>query len=137
MPQGSGRMSPSEIKAQLKNSDTTMLQMLQFVFNSVLKRKSLLFLNIGLLIVIAGLNFIIPQFTKNIIDHALAQHRINALWLDVGGLLITTIILGLLSFASTYMMQILSQQSIKELRLKTYTKNFEARLRLLSKFKNR
>lgn len=122
MPQASGRMSPSEIKAQLKNSDTTMLQMLQFVFNSVLKRKSLLFLNIGLLIVIAGLNFIIPQFTKNIIDHALTQHRINALWLDVGGLLITTIILGLLSFAPTYMMQILSQQSIKELRLKTYTK---------------
>lgn len=122
MPQNSGRMSPSEVKAQLKNSDTTMLQMLHFVFDSVLKRKSLLFLNIGLLLIIAGLNFIVPQFTKNIIDHALGQHDLSTLWFNVGGLLGTTILLGLLSFTSTYMMQILSQQSIKELRLTTYTK---------------
>lgn len=121
MPQTSGRMSPSEIKAQLKNTDTTMLQMFNFVFNSVLKRKNLLFLNIGLLIIIVGLNFIIPQFTKNIIDHALALHQVNTLWFNILGLLATTIILGLLSFTSSYMMQILSQQSIKELRLKTYS----------------
>lgn len=122
MHNNSGRMSPSEIKAQLKNSDSTIWEMLHFVFSSVLKRKSLLILNIGLLLIIAGLNFIVPQFTRNIIDRALIAHQQNALFTNVIWLLGTTIILGILSFTSSYMMQILSQQSITELRLKTYTK---------------
>lgn len=120
--QSSGRMSPSEIKAQLKNSNSTMFEMVKFVFSSVLTRKKLLFFNVGLLVVIAGLNFIIPQFTRNIIDHALLQHDARALSTNVIWLLITTIILGFLTFGSSYMMQLLSQRAITELRLKTYNK---------------
>ena len=46
-----GRMSPSEMKAYLKESDTTLTEMLKFVSGSVLKRKSLLVLNMVLLLV--------------------------------------------------------------------------------------
>lgn len=42
-----GRMSPAEVKAYLKESDTTLGEMLKFVFGSVLKRKSLLVLNVA------------------------------------------------------------------------------------------
>ncbi|CCJ67036.1 hypothetical protein L965_602 [Leuconostoc pseudomesenteroides PS12] len=34
-----GRMSPTEIKKQLAHSDTTAVEMLRFVFESVLKRQ--------------------------------------------------------------------------------------------------
>lgn len=34
-----GRMSPTEIKKQLAHSDTTAVEMLRFVFGSVLKRQ--------------------------------------------------------------------------------------------------
>lgn len=34
-----GRMSPTEIKKQLAHSDTTTVEMLRFVFGSVLKRQ--------------------------------------------------------------------------------------------------
>lgn len=67
-----GRMSPAEVKAYLKESDTTLGEMLKFVFGSVLKRKSLLVLNVVLLVIIAGLNFVVPQFTQHVIDHAVA-----------------------------------------------------------------
>lgn len=115
-----GRMSPSEIKSHLQASNTTLWDMLSFVFGSVFKRKFLLIINVVLLTMMAFLNFIVPQFTKNIIDHALAQHSVPALTQQVLWLLVTTVLLGVLTFASTYMMQVLSQRSITELRLQTY-----------------
>lgn len=115
-----GRMSPTEIKKQLAHSDTTAVDMLRFVFGSVLKRRGLVILNVFLLTLMAILNFVIPQFTKNIIDHALPSGQQQALYTNVIGLLIVTIFLGVVSFASTYMMQMLSQGAITELRIKTY-----------------
>ncbi len=113
-------MSPSEIKAVLKNSDTTLMEMLRFVFSSVLKRRYLLILNVLLLLMVAGLNFIIPQFTKNIIDQAIGQRSVNELISQVVWLIVTTIALGVVNFVSTYLMQRLSQESITEIRLQTY-----------------
>lgn len=110
-------MSPSEIKAVLKNSDTTLMEMLRFVFSSVLKRRYLLILNVSLLLMVAGLNFIIPQFTKNIIDQAIGQRSVNELISQVVWLIVTTIALGVVNFVSTYLMQRLSQESITEIRL--------------------
>jgi subfamily B ATP-binding cassette protein MsbA len=115
-----GRMSPTEIKKQLAQSDTTAIEMLRFVFGSVLKRRGLVILNVFLLTLMAVLNFVVPQFTKNIIDHALPSGQQQALYTNVIGLLIVTIFLGVVSFASTYMMQMLSQRAITELRIKTY-----------------
>ncbi|WAM37983.1 ABC transporter ATP-binding protein [Leuconostoc pseudomesenteroides] len=115
-----GRMSPTEIKKQLAQSDTTAIEMLRFVFGSVLKRRGLVILNVFLLTLMAVLNFVVPQFTKNIIDHALPNSQQQALYTNVIGLLIVTIFLGVVSFASTYMMQMLSQRAITELRIKTY-----------------
>ena len=89
-----GRMSPAEVKAYLKESDTTLGEMLKFVFGSVLKRKSLLVLNVALLVIIAGLNFVVPQFTQHVIDHAVALKNIHSLAVQVGLLILTTLALG-------------------------------------------
>lgn len=115
-----GRMSPTEIKKKLAQSDTTAIEMLRFVFGSVLKRRGLVILNVFLLTLMAVLNFVVPQFTKNIIDHALPSSQQQVLYTNVIGLLIVTIFLGVVSFASTYMMQMLSQRAITELRIKSY-----------------
>ncbi|MGY3742510.1 ABC transporter ATP-binding protein [Leuconostoc inhae] len=114
------RMSPSEIKEQLSKSDSTIGEMIRFVFGSVLKRRGLVILNVLLLTIMAGLNFMVPQFTKNIIDHALPQHNQYQLYSNIIWLLITTLILGTITFFSTYMMQILSQRAITDLRIETY-----------------
>jgi len=115
-----GRMSPTEVKKYLKKSDTTLLETLKFVFSGVLNRKSLLIINVVLLTAIAGLNFIVPQFTQQIIDHAITRHDLTALRIQVGWLLMTTVMLGVVTFASTYLMQMLSQRAITQLRLQTY-----------------
>ncbi|CUW16789.1 FIG00773328: hypothetical protein [Leuconostoc inhae] len=94
--------------------------MIRFVFGSVLKRRGLVILNVFLLTIMAGLNFMVPQFTKNIIDHVLPQNNQYALYSNIFWLLITTLILGTITFFSTYMMQILSQRAITDLRIKTY-----------------
>lgn len=120
MQRSSRWLSPSEIKAALKNSDTTLTEMLRFVFSSVLKRRYLLIFNVLLLLMVAGLNFIIPQFTKNIIDQAIGQRSVSELVIQVIWLIITTIGLGIVNFISTYLMQRLSQESITEIRLQTY-----------------
>lgn len=117
-----GRMSPAEVKAYLKESDTTLGEMLKFVFGSVLKRKSLLVLNVALLVIIAGLNFVVPQFTQHVIDHAVALKNIHSLEVQVGLLILTTLALGVVTFVSTYLMQMLSQRSITDLRLQTYNR---------------
>lgn len=117
---GPGRMSPSQIKEQLAASDTTTSEMIRFVFGSVLKRRGLVVLNVALLTMMAGLNFVVPQFTKNIIDHALPHSITTELYRNVTLLILTTILLGIITFASTYMMQMLSQRAITELRIKTY-----------------
>ncbi len=96
------------------------MEMLRFVFSSVLKRRYLLILNVSLLLMVAGLNFIIPQFTKNIIDQAIGQRSVNELISQVVWLIVTTIALGVVNFVSTYLMQRLSQESITEIRLQTY-----------------
>lgn len=114
------RLSPSEIKTQLAQSDTTILEMIQFVFGSVLKRRGLVILNVALLTLMAILNFMVPQFTKNVIDHALMTSNKTILYQNIVWLISTTIILGIVSFASTYMMQMLSQRAITDLRIDTY-----------------
>ena len=75
-----------------------------------------------LLLIIAGLNFIVPQFTQRVIDHAVALKSVSALTVQVSLLLVTTLALGVVSFISTYLMQVLSQRSITDLRLQTYNR---------------
>ena len=120
-----GRMSPAEVKAYLKESDTTLGEMLKFVFGSVLKRKSLLVLNVALLVIIAGLNFVVPQFTQHVIDHAVALKNIHSLAVQVRLLLLTTLALGVVSFVLTYLLQMLSPRLISDFWLHTYNRIFK------------
>jgi subfamily B ATP-binding cassette protein MsbA len=113
-------MAPSEERKALKQSDSSTTEMLRFVFGAVLKRKSLLIVNVVLLTVIAGLNFLVPQYTQHIIDQAISSRSVNSVVVQVGLLLGTVALLGLVTFVSTYLMQVLSQRSITELRLQTY-----------------
>ena len=79
-----GRMSPAEVKKYLKKSDTTLLETLSFVFSGLVNRKRLLVLNVMLLTVAAGLNFMVPQFTQRIIDHAIMLRSLPMLKIQVG-----------------------------------------------------
>lgn len=56
------------------------------------------------------------------IDHAVALKSVPALTVQVSLLLVTTLALGVVSFISTYLMQVLSQRSITDLRLQTYNR---------------
>lgn len=106
----------------MKNASTpvTTTQMFKFVFGQVLNKKWLLALNVFALAVISLLEFVIPQYEQFIIDHVIPRHDLNLLTEVVAGLLGTAIILGVLSFVSTYYMGVLSQGAITNLRTDLY-----------------
>ncbi|MYV17359.1 ABC transporter ATP-binding protein [Furfurilactobacillus milii] len=98
----------------------TLSNMFRFVFGQVLNRKWLLILNIVALTVISLLEFVIPQYTQYIIDHVIPKHDIGLLTEVVLGLLATAIVLGVLSYVSTYYMGVMSQGAITNLRTELY-----------------
>lgn len=112
---GNGHVDYKGIKAQ-----STLREMLSYVFGSVLKRKGLLILNIAFLTLIAVLEFFIPQFTSNIINNVVDKGTKSYLVHQIILMLGSVLLMGALNFGSQYLMQILSQTSITELRLKLY-----------------
>ncbi|MDR0899569.1 MAG: ABC transporter ATP-binding protein/permease [Lactobacillaceae bacterium] len=98
----------------------TVAQMLNYLFSSVFKRKGLVIGNVLLLTVIAGLDFIVPQFTSNIVNHIVDQKSSNYLVGQIGLMLVVVLLSGILSFLSTYLMQKLSLTSIADLRIRLY-----------------
>lgn len=98
----------------------TTKDMLQFVFNKVLKQKWILIINILALTLITALQFVMPQFEKIIIDKIIPMKDLHWLALVIGGLLVTAVILGLLNYFSSYYMGVMSQSAITELRNDLY-----------------
>nr|WP_228407530.1 ABC transporter ATP-binding protein [Lactococcus insecticola] len=117
-----GRPSPEALKRELKTLSVTPNEMIRFIAAPVLKRRGLLVFNLAILIFLAFLNFMVPQFTKTIIDTAIADKNLTELWQQVILMLATTALIGVVGFASAYMMQKLSQEAITEVRLDTYNK---------------
>lgn len=80
----------------------------------------LLMLGAVTVIAISILEFMIPQLTKEIIDQIIPEKRYNAL-LETGGLiLLAALLLGIFNFSSSYVMTIVSQKAILQLRNKLH-----------------
>ncbi|AIQ19090.1 ABC transporter [Paenibacillus sp. FSL H7-0357] len=80
----------------------------------------LLMLGAVTVIAISILEFMIPQLTKEIIDQIIPGKRYYAL-LETGGLiLLTALLLGIFNFSSSYVMTIVSQKAILQLRNKLH-----------------
>ncbi|WP_379144400.1 ABC transporter ATP-binding protein [Paenibacillus sp. sgz500992] len=80
----------------------------------------LLMLGAVTVIAISILEFMIPQLTKEIIDQIIPEKRYYAL-LETGGLiLLAALLLGIFNFSSSYVMTIVSQKAILQLRNKLH-----------------
>ncbi|RUT44684.1 ABC transporter ATP-binding protein [Paenibacillus anaericanus] len=80
----------------------------------------LLMLGAVTVIAISILEFMIPQLTKVIIDQIIPDKRYYAL-LETGGLiLLAALLLGIFNFSSSYVMTIVSQKAILQLRNKLH-----------------
>jgi subfamily B ATP-binding cassette protein MsbA len=108
------------METKMERNDITLGNMFKFVFATVLQRKWLLVVNIGALLVITGLTFIIPQFTQRIIDTVIPAKNTNQLFILIGLMILTVIVLGVFNFISGYMMSVLSQNSVTALRKNLY-----------------
>ncbi|WP_283678719.1 ABC transporter ATP-binding protein [Lentilactobacillus sp. Marseille-Q4993] len=97
-----------------------MSDMFGFVFGKVLNNKRILIVNILALLVITGLQFVLPQITQFIIDTVIPQKNMSLLIESVVGLLLSAVVLGLFNFLSSYYMSIMSQQAIYDLRNQLY-----------------
>ncbi|WP_314066204.1 ABC transporter ATP-binding protein [uncultured Vagococcus sp.] len=94
--------------------------MLRFVFKRVLNQWPLIAFSLGSLVVIAFLEFSIPQLTQRIIDDIIPSKSVSQLLITIGTLLGFALALSVLSYVSTYVMSRISQTAIVELREDLY-----------------
>lgn len=104
-----------------KKSDSTVLEMLTFVFKRVAKEWKILLVSIIALILIALVEFKIPQVTQQIIDVVVPSKSKSLLFKAIGSLAFFTIALNVLSVISTYLMSKISQQAVVSLRQDLYS----------------
>ncbi|NWL89734.1 ABC transporter [Paenibacillus sp. 79R4] len=98
----------------------TLRMMVKEMFMHTRSQWSLLMLGAISVIAISVLEFMIPQLTKNIIDQIIPAKRYNAL-LETGGLIVLAgLLLGAFNFGSSYVMTLVSQRAILQLRNKLY-----------------
>lgn len=116
-----GNKSSNATSDEYNNQNNSMADMFKFVFGTVLKRRWLLISNILLLVVITILKFIMPQFTQFIIDKVIPQANYQLLFGSIVGLLGAAIVLGVISYFSTYYIGVMSQNAITKLREGLYS----------------
>ena len=114
------KLPPSELKKYLAQIQVTPMELIIFIAKPVLKRKWLLLFNIAILILLAFLNFVIPQFSKNIIDTAIPAKNVSMIVQQILLLLGATLAIGILGFVNAFFMQRLSLEAITEVRAETY-----------------
>lgn len=103
-----------------KESQSSVFSMLRFVFKRVLNQWPLIAFSLGSLVVIAFLEFSIPQLTQRIIDDIIPSKSVSQLLITIGTLLVFALALSVLSYVSTYVMSRISQTAIVELREDLY-----------------
>ncbi|QIL46111.1 ABC transporter ATP-binding protein [Vagococcus coleopterorum] len=104
-----------------KKSESTIFEMLSFVFKRVAKEWKVLLISIAALVLIAVVEFKIPQITQQIIDVVVPSKSKSLLFKSIGMLAFFTIALNLLSVISTYLMSKISQQAVVSLRQDLYS----------------
>lgn len=103
-----------------KENQSSVLSMLRFVFKRVLNQWPFIAFSLGSLVVIAFLEFSIPQITQRIIDVIIPSQSVSQLVMAIGTLLGFALALSVLSYVSTYVMSRISQTAIVELREDLY-----------------
>src|SRR5689334_1268103 len=99
---------------------TTLRVMMKEMFLHTRTQWGLIVLGVVFVTCISLLEFIIPQLTKNIIDQIIPDERVYAL-LESGALiLLAALLLGALNFGSSFVMTLVSQKAILQLRNKLY-----------------
>ncbi|KRL78375.1 Xenobiotic-transporting ATPase [Secundilactobacillus paracollinoides DSM 15502 = JCM 11969] len=116
-----------------ETNDNSLWDMFKFVFGKVLNKRWLLVINVIALTIITLLQFVMPQIEQFIIDKVIPQKDYRWLFMAIGGLLVTALVLGIFNYLSTYYMSVMSQNAITDLRnqlyqylLKMDTKFFES-----------
>lgn len=98
----------------------TLRTMVKEMFMHTRSQWGLLMLGATSVISISVLEFTIPQLTKHIIDQIIPAKRFYAL-LETGGLIVLAgLLLGAFNFGSSYVMTLVSQKAIFQLRNKLY-----------------
>lgn len=98
----------------------TLRTMVKEMFMHTRSQWGLLMLGAISVIAISVLEFMIPQLTKHIIDQIIPAKRFYAL-LETGGLIVLAgLLLGAFNFGSSYVMTLVSQKAIFQLRNKLY-----------------
>lgn len=106
-------IEPSEITP-------TLGEMFRFVFGTVLKRRSLLIINVMALTIITLLQFVVPQIEQYLIDHVIPKHNYQQLFWSIGILMLAASVLGIFTYLSSYYMSVMSQDAITDLRTQLY-----------------
>ncbi len=103
-----------------KESQSSVFSMLRFVFRRVLNQWPLITFSLASLLVIAFLEFSIPQITQRIIDDIIPSKSVPQLVTTILTLLGFALALSLFSYVSTYVMSRISQTAIVDLREELY-----------------
>ncbi|WEG73057.1 ABC transporter ATP-binding protein [Vagococcus intermedius] len=98
----------------------SVIEMLRFIFKRVWTQWPMLLLSLSSLLIIAGLEFSIPQVTQRIIDEVIPSKSVSQLSINIGLLLLFASLLSIFSYISTYVMSRISQTAIVELREDLY-----------------
>ena len=99
---------------------SSIWEMLQFVFKRVLTQWQYILISVIALISIAFFEFSLPQITQKIIDEVIPQQSVSQLINSILLLLLFASCLSLLSYFSTYLMSKISQTAIVNLREELY-----------------
>jgi subfamily B ATP-binding cassette protein MsbA len=72
------------------------------------------------ILLISGLNLVIPQLTRTVIDKVIPQKHYDLIWIIMGVILLTTVVNGMCSFFRNCLMSQVGQGVIFDLRNKLY-----------------
>ncbi|CAM3323267.1 ABC transporter ATP-binding protein [Vagococcus fessus] len=100
--------------------ESSVIDMLSFVFKKVYKEWKVILVSLVALVLIALVEFSIPQVTQTIIDDIIPAKSKSLLFQAIFWLGFLTVSLNILSYISTYLMSKISQEAVAELKQDLY-----------------
>ncbi|NEW05704.1 ABC transporter ATP-binding protein [Paenibacillus sp. SYP-B3998] len=107
-------------KKRSPHSKSTIKSMVREMFLQIRTQWGILMLAAACVIGISILEFMIPQLTKKIIDYMIPGKKYRELLEMAGLIIIAALLLGIFNFVNSYVMTIVSQKAIFQLRDKLY-----------------
>lgn len=103
-----------------RKKESSVIDMLSFVFKKVYKEWKVILVSLVALVLIALVEFSIPQVTQTIIDDIIPEKSKSMLVQAIFWLGFLTVALNVLSYISTYLMSKISQEAVSELKQDLY-----------------